>query len=412
MPLPQSLQAFVQQRATRPVTDLAPASTEEERSQYGSWWYRAVACILLSGRVQATNYGPPNRTDVNRVCKEANFNQYLCERVGTCLEAAGVVVQQGIFGHEYIPGPNLDAFWDHDVPRLQEATQAGLGHLVRHFAGDMNQVAGDAVKLHLSDLVTLFFHAFAGLAVREDQLGTILLELSKLPPADLCSTAAELGLDVKESTCAAWSKWLEKDKAQQALLAGIGTLEWAYAEKKNKSEWLYPSAIGLAMLGLGPAPPAEVLPSDLVVQSDLSIFAGTGLPHEKLVPLFRHAKIQHLDRVCTFQINRKRLQVASPDHPPGDELRAALKEVSPLPAAVAELLTVKPVLGGVLEVMGCSAIVKVPTEETRQAIRKHPRLKNYLAPKPPPGYLLIKANADPWNFIDRCRELGFEVRRL
>jgi hypothetical protein len=266
--------------------------------------------------------------------------------------------------------------------------------------------------LHLADFVTLFFHAFADRAVPQDRLGTILLGLSGLPPADLCSTAADLGLGLTDSTCAAWAKWLEKPKAPEALLAALAVSEWVYAEKRNKVEWLYPSAIGLAMLGRGPAPPVEELPADLTVQSDLSVLAGTALPFEKLVPLFRHAKIKHLDRVCTFQLDRKRLGEASADHPPGEELRAALQGVSPLPGAVADLLTATPVLGGVLEIMGCSAIVKVPSEETLQAIRKHPRLKNYLAPKPPPGYLLIKPNADPFNFIERCRELGFEVRRL
>ena len=65
------------------------ATAKEQRSPYGSYWYRAVACILLSGRVQAKHDGAPNMTDVNRVGKEANFNQYLTERVGKFLVAVG-----------------------------------------------------------------------------------------------------------------------------------------------------------------------------------------------------------------------------------------------------------------------------------------------------------------------------------
>jgi hypothetical protein len=88
------------------------------------------------------------------------------------------------------------------------------------------------------------------------------------------------------------------------------------------------------------------------------------------------------------------------------------KDVAPLPATVASLLEIKSELGGVLQIRGCSAIVKPPNPEAIEAIRKHPRLKGYLEAGAPPGYLLIKATSDPWNFIERCRELGFEVQRL
>src|SRR4051794_14280489 len=72
--LPESLRRFVARQATRPVADLWDGAREEGHSPYGSYWYRAVAGILLSGRVQAENDGAPNMTDVNRVGKEANFN--------------------------------------------------------------------------------------------------------------------------------------------------------------------------------------------------------------------------------------------------------------------------------------------------------------------------------------------------
>jgi hypothetical protein len=47
-----------------------------------SYRYQPVACLLLSGRIQAKNDGTPNMTDVNRLGKEANFNQYLIQRIG------------------------------------------------------------------------------------------------------------------------------------------------------------------------------------------------------------------------------------------------------------------------------------------------------------------------------------------
>src|SRR3954467_1698571 len=114
--LPESLRRFVARQTTRAVTDLWDGDRKEHHSPYGSCWYRAVACVLLSGRVQAKHDGTPNMTDVNRVGKEANFNPYLTERVGTFLVASDVIRcdRQG----RYDGGPNLAAFWDRDDARL------------------------------------------------------------------------------------------------------------------------------------------------------------------------------------------------------------------------------------------------------------------------------------------------------
>ena len=129
----ESLQRFVARQTTMPVTDLGNGDAMEQRSPYGSYWYRAVACILLSGRVQAKSDGTPNMTDVNRVGKEANFNQYLTERVGKLLVAMGAaqVDRRG----RYEAGPNLAAFWDHDVARLPTITRQAALLLVRHQTG-------------------------------------------------------------------------------------------------------------------------------------------------------------------------------------------------------------------------------------------------------------------------------------
>ena len=122
--LPESLRQFVARQTTMPVADLYDGDRKEERSPYGSYWYRAVTCILLSGRVQAKRDGAPNMTDVNRVGKEANFNQYLTERIGKFLAAADVI--RFDCRNRYEPGPNLDAFWDHDVARLPAITRKAV----------------------------------------------------------------------------------------------------------------------------------------------------------------------------------------------------------------------------------------------------------------------------------------------
>ena len=47
--------------------------------------------MLLSGRVAAKDDGFPNLTDVNRICKEANFDQFLFEATGRFLITAKIV---------------------------------------------------------------------------------------------------------------------------------------------------------------------------------------------------------------------------------------------------------------------------------------------------------------------------------
>ena len=64
---------------------------------------------------------------------------------------------------------------------------------------------------------------------------------------------------------------------------------------------------------------------------------------------------------------------------------------------------------GKLEIHGCRALIRPENEEVLEAIRKHRRLKGYLSPMAPPGFLIIKDNSNPNNFITRCRECGFEV---
>src|SRR5436309_13117441 len=92
--LPKTIRSFVEGQATAPVADLWKSRKEDPLSPYGSYWYRAIACMMLSGRVRPRQYtdgDPPNMTDVNRIGKEANFNQYLFERVAKFLVAADVI---------------------------------------------------------------------------------------------------------------------------------------------------------------------------------------------------------------------------------------------------------------------------------------------------------------------------------
>ena len=223
--LPESLRRFVERHTTRAAADLWKSDPKEQRSPYGSYWYRAVACILLSGRVQAKHDGTPNMTDVNRVGKEANFNQYLTERVGTFLVASDVVRsdRQG----RYEAGPNLAAFWDRDDARLPAITRQAVARLVGHQTGHPFWHPKAPEDWGLIEFLSLFFTCFHGLALVESEVGQVLHDFTRLPQDDLVRAAQGLGLAVDGVDVAGWQLKLDA-RGQKALVAALYTAEWAY----------------------------------------------------------------------------------------------------------------------------------------------------------------------------------------
>ncbi len=407
--VPESLRRFVERQTTMPIADLWDGDRKERHSPYGSHWYRAVACILLSGRVHAKNDGAPNMTDVNRVGKEANFNQHLTERVGNFLVAMGAVRhdRQG----RYEAGPDLAAFWDHDVGRLPTITRQAVLHIVQRHTGYQPWRPTTIHHAHLIEFLVLFFACFRGRALVESRVGQVFHDFGQLPKEDLIRAAQELGLKVDDVDSYGWKHWLD-DKGQRALIAALYEAEWAYYAEREKVGWFFASPIGLGMLGLEAVPPAPHLATVFKALPDLTVFAGAGLARETLVPLFCHATIKRIDQVYEFRLDRKRLAESPSTHAPGEELREVLRELEPLPATVADLLATKSKVGGKIGIRWCSALVKPESPEVLAAIREHPQLKGYLEPGAPPGYLLLKSRSDPDNFVRRCRDLGFAVHTM
>jgi hypothetical protein len=407
--LPQSLRRFIEQQTTLAVADLWDDEREEQRSPYGSYLYRAVACILLSGRVQPKYDGTPNRTDVNRVGKEANFNQYLTERIGNFLVAMHVVQvdREG----RYEAGPNLDALWDQDVGRLPGITRQAVLDLIQRHTGFQPWRPTTIQHAHLIEFLALFFACFRGRALAEPRAGQIFRDFARLPENDLVRAAHDLGLEPDDGAPGHWQDWLD-DKGQKALTTALYEAEWAYYAEREQAGWIFASPVGLGLLGLEAVPPAPDLSTVFRAQPDLSVFAGAGLGWETLVPLFRHATIRRIDQVYEFRLDRKRLAESPSDSDPGEQLRGALRVLEPLPSPVLNLLGTKPKVGGQVGIRWCSALVKPENADVLAAIRSHPRLKGYLEPWAPPGYLLVKSRSDPDNFVRRCRDLGFAVNPL
>jgi hypothetical protein len=141
-------------------------------------------------------------TDVNRVGKEANFNQYLTERIGKLLVAMGAVQvdRQG----RYEAGPNLAAFWDHDVARLPTITRQAVLLLVRHQTGSPSWRPKAVDDSYLIEFLTLFFASFRGLALVESQVGQVFHDFSLLPQDDLIQAAQGIGLVTDSVDIAGW----------------------------------------------------------------------------------------------------------------------------------------------------------------------------------------------------------------
>jgi hypothetical protein len=408
--LPTAIRDFVEGLTTIPVAELWKVDKKELQSPYGSWWYRAVACILLSGRVRPKYGGGPNMTDVDRLGKEANFNQYLTEQVAKFLVAADVI-KDPITG-PYVEGPNINTFWEHDAERLPKITRHAILNHVDRRTGYRPKRIEEIGKAHLVEFLTLFFAGFDGRAVVESQLGDVMVGFSRLPIDDLVPLAQELGLPKSAVDPDGWGGWLTEEKRRKALIEALYIAEWAYYDKKEQTGWFLASPTGMGMLGLETPPPPPKLDKTLKAMPDLSIVAGAGLARETLIPLFRHCEITKIKEVSEFRLDPKRLALEPAGATPGKELRKALRTLEPLPPTIAELLGTKSKLGGEVAMAYCSAIVKPENEAVLKAIRQHPKLKGYIAPHSPPGYLIIKENSDPDNFIWRCRELGFEVKPL
>ncbi len=410
--IPAMIRHFIEEQSTVLKPEGSKGRKSTGKSPYSGYWYRAIACMMLSGRVQPKHYtdGSPNMTDVNRIGKEANFNQYLFERVARFLVSAEIIGEKRSDGL-YEEGPNIDAFWEHDEKKLPEIGRHAVLNDVKKHAGYLPKRAMPLGRAHLIEFLMLFFACFEGRAIEESKLAEVLQGFSRLPGEDLVRVAEELGLKAATVVPDAWGFWVELKKGK-VLIEALGKAEWIYGPVHKQVEYICPSEFAMGMLGLDKPLPAPKLPTTLKAGVKLSIHAGTGLSRQTLVPLFRHGTIKKIAEVCEFKLDPKRMAQQPAGTSPGEELKKALEGLDPLPPAIAELLGTQSKLGGQIGIRGCSALVKPESEAVLKAIRQHPNLKGYIEAGAPPGYLLIKPNSDPYNFIQRCRILGFTVTTL
>lgn len=408
--LPTSVQQFMSDQRTVPASSLwEPA---EREFPYAAYHYRVLACLLLSGRVGAKYGGSPNMTDLNRVGKEGNFNQYLSEWIARLLVAGRVL--HTTLNSTYEEGPNAERFWQRNPDGLLAVGKDAFLTVAHGPAQRYNWLDPKAGQMHTLDLLKMFFHCFRDKALPEKQVMDALQGFCALPDQDLAELAAGLGLEVGPEKLAAWRHWLDAARTPEALMSALYLAEWAYyhqEERRGAEMWWFPGPTGLAALGLqepGPIPP---LSEELQVSAEGDVRAGAGLPPDRLITLFRHCAVKRFGEVLEFRVDRKRL-AAPAGAEPGQELRRALEGAGPLPAKLERLLGTESTQGGKVGVRWCSALVQPENEAVEKAIRQHPQLKNYLEAGAPKGYLMIKAQSRPDSFAVRCRALGFQVTIL
>jgi hypothetical protein len=366
--------------------------------------------MLLSGRIAAKGDGFPNKTDVNRICKEANFNQHLFEATGRFLVTAKII-QPHLQGAGYEPAKHSDAFWNHELLPLREIARQAFLDLVQQFTPFRVSRPTVAMYSKLDDLVALFAGVFVETALPEDQVGNAFLEFSKLPSQDLIDLGKQLGLKTHDYDVSSWYYWLDRP-GQQALLSALYVSDWGETGEYQKQCWFRFSDTAPIILGLVGPPELPVPVVDFKVLPNLCVLAGADLSPDKLVALFRHCKIRRIDRVFEFQLDKRQLTETASQLPSQQNLREVLEASGPLPATVDSLLRRRPAGGGEIRIRACSAIVQPESAEVLDAIRQHSRLKGYLEAGAPQGYLMIKPQSNPSNFVQRCRELGFKVTLL
>ncbi|MBI4662102.1 MAG: hypothetical protein HY735_25045 [Verrucomicrobia bacterium] len=400
MNLPASVAAFVQARSTIPL----PEETAE--FPYSEFFWKATVCILLSGRVKAnTEKGVPNRTDLNRFCKQANFNQYLCATIAEFLVAAKVV--KAVWD-QYEPGPALEDFLSRDLDRLIPAAQAGLHELVHRFT-PFHSWRPTFPWRGMVGFVRAFFGAFAGRALREDELGGVFRAFAGLPERDRKSLLQQGKPQRLDPFDADWEPWLDTP-GQEALTRALYAAGWAYSTTVRDHDWFCLSRVGAIFLGLADAPPPPAPVLELAALADLRVLAGVDLPLATLLPLFRHCRVERLDRVLEFRLDKKVMQEVPAKSSVSSALLKALKPCQPLPGTVRQFLGDQTLPGGTLQFLACRGMLRASDPNLLSAIRSHPKLKGYLDSKAPPGCLVIKENSDPAAFIARCQAHGFEVK--
>ena len=184
--IPATIRQFIEEQSTVLKPEGGQVRKSPWKSPYSGYWYRAIACMMLSGRVQPKRYtdGTPNMTDVNRIGKEANFNQYLFRRVGRFLVSAEIIGEKRSDGL-YHGGAEHRRLLEAREKKLPEISRHAVLNDIKKHAGSLPKRATPIDRAHLIEFLTLFFACFEGRAIQESRLGAVLQGFGRMPEEDL-----------------------------------------------------------------------------------------------------------------------------------------------------------------------------------------------------------------------------------
>ena len=400
--LPDSIRQFVKEQVT---IEIAP---DDPVFPYSEYWWKAVVFLLLSGRIKSTyTRDLPNLTDVNRVCKEANFNQYYFQTYAEFFIACEVV--SATRDGRYVPGNLFEEFWCRNLPRIKTATHHGLSSLIGRFISPKESrpkpICGGVVAF-----LQMFFRVFAGKSLRTDMIGQAFRAFSMLPAKARVALGQDAGIggEALDNDC---QPWLDA-AGQAALIRALYVCGWAYQVTQDGQKWFSLNHTGLVMLGLDEPPQYPKESTDLKVLANFSVLAGIDLAPQILITLFRYCKIKAIGQIVKFRLDEKTMTEVASITPAVEELSRVLEGCAPLPAKVANFLNRETIQGGELHLLLCGGLVRVDDPRVLDHIKAHPKLKGYLVNGGPPGYLVIKEGVRLINFVQRCKDYGFEVKML
>ena len=404
--LPTHIKNFVLTQTTRRIEDLAPEwkASAKRTFPFEEYTYPMVASLLLSGRISPTSKMLPNKSEAIRWCKAANFNQYLFEWLSTFLVTSNIL-ECGI--NRFHRGKNADALNQRDLDACRRAFFTAFITILdnrtpfRSYRSSIPQQSG------FETFLKAFARAFQGLAIPADALAKVAADFSALPANEIRKAAG-----VGEGEHVADRQWFD-DKGQEAFIYAIYSAD-AFTGVKDAQgrDWLYVSSDLEVILGMAKVKAPETTTKEFVVQSDLTVIVSCDHSLETLSTLQQFATIVSKGKILTFKLEPKAIKEASAKPESLKNFLTMLEShQNELPSTVRSLLSGATDRGdlGKAVIRGCRAIIKPETPELLNAIRNHSRLKGYLLSDAPPGYLLIKEKSDPFNFIKRCRECGFEI---
>lgn len=283
-----------------PTVPIDRTHGEQRLSSYGSFTYRTVGAMLLSGRIIATKKRAPRRADVNRICKSARFDPGVVERAARFLIAGDVLSVDQC--QRFVRGRNHQTFWNADAEAVRTIARYAFVEAVSRDSGSSSLAR--SLGNDLIEVLSLFFSALTDRTFPSAELGAALEEAARLPRSEV-QAAAECLMPDGEENISLWTLWFGAAYWKTVIDALID-FEWIHVCGADDA-FIAPTLLGLEMLGVRPLTPLPSYSDALTAGQDRSAFAGAGMSIELLAELFARCKVRSFGPSIEFNVDRHSL---------------------------------------------------------------------------------------------------------